>query len=212
MLPILDRTFEDQVEKVKDLILQEVNIKEIEYISDTSGIIHKSVKPNFQTLGKRLGKYMKDASRLIAEMSQEDISKIEAENAFVLEIDNQKFDLTAEDVVIAAEDIPGWTVATDRNLTVALDIQLTDALLAEGTARELVNRIQNLRKSADLNVTDRIHVLLTETKEITDALLQFEDYIKSETLAESIEISSDFGGERTELQEGVWTEILVKKA
>ncbi len=212
ILPILDKTFEDQVEKVKDLILQEVNIKEIEYISDTSGIIHKSVKPNFQTLGKRLGKYMKDASKLIAEMSQEDISKIEAENAFVLEIDGQKFELTAEDVVITAEDIPGWTVATDRDLTVALDIQLTESLIAEGTARELVNRIQNLRKSADLNVTDRIHVLLTETKEVTDALHQFEEYIKSETLAESIEISSDFGGERTELQEGVWTEILVRKA
>lgn len=212
ILPILDKTFEDQVEKVKDLILQEVNIKEIEYISDTSGIIHKSVKPNFQTLGKRLGKYMKDASRLIGEMSQEDISGIEAENAFVLEIDGQKFDLTIEDVVITAEDIPGWTVATERNLTVALDIQLTDALLAEGTARELVNRIQNLRKSSDLNVTDRIHVLLTSTKEVEDALNQFEEYIKSETLAESIVMSADFGGEKTELQEGVWTDILVKKA
>jgi len=211
ILPILDKTFEDQVEKVKDLILQEVNIKEIEYITDTSGIIHKSVKPNFQTLGKRLGKYMKDASRIIGEMSQEDISGIEAENAFTIEIDGQKFDLTAEDVVITAEDIPGWTVATDRNLTVALDIQLTDALMAEGTARELVNRIQNLRKSADLNVTDRIHVLVTETKEINEALVQFGTYIKDETLAESIEISSDFEGERTELQEGVWTEILVRK-
>lgn len=212
LLPILNKSFEEQVEKVKELILHEVNIKEIEYVTDTSGIIHKSIKPNFKTLGRRLGKHMKDAARVIGNMTQEDISQLETTNHFELDFDGEKFDLTLEDFMINAEDIPGWSVATDRDLTVALDIHMDDLLLAEGMARELVNRIQNIRKSSDYNVTDRIIVKVSETDELSDAVAHFEDYIKTETLADKLILESNVEGEEVELKEGITVSISVSKA
>jgi isoleucyl-tRNA synthetase len=203
MLPILDERFIKQVEGVKDLILAETNIKEIEYVTDTTGVISKKIKPNFKTLGKRLGKHMKAASAAIGAMSQDDISAIEKSGVYTLEAEGEKYDLTLEDFEITAEDVPGWLVATDGPLTVALDVTLTDELLAEGTARELVNRIQNIRKSSDFNVTDKIRVRIESHPKLTEAVEQFGDYIKNEVLATSLSLADGVDGEKVELFEDV---------
>ena len=179
MLPILDEGFSAQVEGVKDLILAEVNVKEIEYITDTAGIVKKKIKPNFKTLGRKLGKNMKAAVPIINQLGQEDIEAIEKSNAFQLTIDGENYDLTLEDFEIIAEDIPGWLVANDGDLTVAMDISLTDNLRAEGMARELVNRIQNLRKTKDFNVTDRIKITLEKQETVVPAVELFSDYINN---------------------------------
>jgi len=212
LLPILNKSFENQVEKVKELILHEVNIKEIEYISDTAGIIHKSIKPNFQTLGRRLGKNMKDAAAIISKMTQEDISKLEESNRFLLVVGGQEFDLTLEDFIINAEDIPGWTVASDKDLTVAMDINLTPMLEAEGMARELVNRIQNIRKAKDLNVTDNIVVTISQNSLLDDCMTNFKEYVKAETLALELNVNNEVNGEQVELKEGLVVELLIEKA
>lgn len=203
MLPILDPSFQEQVEKVKDLILAEVNVKEIEYITDTDGIIKKKAKPNFKTLGRRLGANMRAGSAAIAAFDQETIALIEKTNSHILDFDGTKFEITLEDIEIISEDIPGWQVATDKDITVALDIQLDDALLAEGTARELVNRIQNIRKSKDFNITDRINVVISGNEKVDKALAQFSDYICNEVLADSISANAELtDGEKIELYEG----------
>jgi isoleucyl-tRNA synthetase len=188
MLPVLDGSFVVQVDEVKDLILAEVNVKEIEYITDTAGVIRKRIKPNFKTLGKRLGKHMKDASQIILALSQSEINRIETTNQYKLQVGGETFDLNLEDFEITAEDVPGLLVATDAELTVALDITLNDKLLAEGTARELVNRIQNIRKSSDFNVTDRISIKLERHSAVVHAIADFGDYIKNETLATTLEL------------------------
>ena len=211
LLPALDKSFEAQVDKVKDLILHEVNIKEIEYVSDTSGIIHKSIKPNFQTLGKRLGRHMKDAARVISQMSQADIAKLEADQYMGLDFEGEHFDLTPEDFVITAEDIPGWMVATDRDLTVALDINISESLLAEGLARELINRIQNIRKTRDFNVTDKIRIAVSENEPLRKAIEPFREYICSETLAAALEMKQEVNGESFELKEGLTIQIEVTR-
>jgi isoleucyl-tRNA synthetase len=213
LLPVLKEDFMTQVEAVKDLILAEVNVKEIEYITDTSGIINKKIKPNFKTLGRKLGKNMKDASKIISELNQDAISEIEKNNAYTLQVNGESFDLTLEDFEINSEDIPGWQVANDRDLTVALDISLDDALVAEGVGRELVNRIQNLRKSNGLNITDKIQIKLSKIDSISPAISQFGDYIKNETLAVDIVEYEDFNsGEQVNLFEGVDVFIKIEKA
>ncbi|MBK7409639.1 MAG: isoleucine--tRNA ligase [Saprospirales bacterium] len=212
LLPILDPSFKPQVEAVKELILAEVNIKDIEYLEDTAGFLKKKIKPNFKTLGKRLGKDMKTAADLIAKMDQDTINQIEKSGMYELHIDGTSYDLTGEDFEIVAEDIPGWLVASDGLLTVALDITLTDDLLAEGMARELVNRIQNIRKNLDFNVTDRIEITLTRAPEVEPAVAQFGDYIKNETLANKLTFADQVDGEETELTEGVVVRIGVKRA
>ncbi|MEZ4983362.1 MAG: DUF5915 domain-containing protein, partial [Saprospiraceae bacterium] len=178
LLPVLDEGFQTQVEGVKNLILHEVNVKEIEYITDTEGIIKKKVKPNFKTLGKRLGKNMKDAAQAIAMFDQSDIAALEKSGEYRLNVNGEVFTLELEDFEISTEDIPGWLVDNDGDLTVALDITLTDELLDEGTARELVNRIQNIRKNLDLNVTDKIAVQISSHESITSAVANFGNYIK----------------------------------
>lgn len=183
LLPVIDESFISQVDAVKDLILSELNIKEIEYLNDDSGVIKKSIKPNFKTLGKKLGKNMKAAAELIADFNQEEIAKFEKTGEINLEVDGVNYLLEGEDLVVNSEDIPGWLVASDKAITVALDITITESLKAEGIARELVNRIQNIRKSKDLNVTDNIHVNVTLTNSTAKAVAEFADYIKSETLA-----------------------------
>jgi isoleucyl-tRNA synthetase len=211
LLPVLNESFIDQVEKVKDLILHEVNVKEIKYVTDTSGIIKKRIKPNFKTLGRLLGKNMKGAAALINAFTQDDISEIEKTGKYILELNGDKYDLSHEDFIISAEDIPGWLVANEGELTVALDITLTDDLKAEGLARELVNRIQNIRKSSDFDVTDRIIVKLTADDILKDAIDKFGDYIKSETLADDIIISENTDEEEMELTENVKTRLKVLK-
>lgn len=211
LLPVLDEAFIQQVDGVKDLILAEVNVKDIEYVTDTSGIVKKSIKPNFKTLGRILGKNMKAAIPIINGLRQEDIAQIEADNAYQLTIGDDTYDLTLADFVISAEDIPGWLVANDGDLTVALDITLTDDLKAEGMARELVNRIQNIRKTKDFNVTDRIKVALEKHELVTAAVASFGDYIKNEVLADDLSlVETVAGGEAIELPEEVTLGMLVE--
>jgi len=212
LLPLLNDAFKAQVEGVKDLILAEVNVKEIEYVTDTSGILKKKIKPNFKTLGRRLGKNMKAAVQTIAKFSQEEITAIENTGIYRLNVDGESFDLSLEDFEISTEDIPGWSVANDGPLTVALDVTLTDHLVAEGTARELVNRIQNIRKNKDFNVTDRIAVLLEKHEAVAAAVAHFGEYIKNETLATKLDLVNDLAnGEQIELPDGVelgvWVEL-----
>jgi isoleucyl-tRNA synthetase len=210
LLPVLDKDFQKQVEGVKDLVLAEVNIKEIEYITDTTGILKKRIKPNFKTLGRRLGKNMKAAAQIIGKMGQDDIAQIEQTNGYQLSINGDTYDLTIDDFEITTDDIPGWQVANDGPLTVALDVTITDELLAEGMARELVNRIQNIRKDKDFNVTDNINIQLERKEGIIPAVEQFGDYIKTETLATSLELVDKIeDGEELELPDDVKVNIKV---
>ncbi|MFK7951096.1 MAG: DUF5915 domain-containing protein, partial [Saprospiraceae bacterium] len=216
LLPVLDEAFIAQVDGVKDLILQEVNVKEIEYVTDTSGIIKKGVKPNFKTLGRRLGRNMKAGKAAIDAMTQDDIANLERDGKYDLVIDGQTFELQPEDFIITSEDIEGWLVANDKDLTVALDINLTDSLKAEGMAREIVNRIQNLRKSNDFDVTDRIKITMENNAAIRPAVEQFGDYIKAEVLADSLELVGQTAlplpnTEKVELIDEIKVSVVVEK-
>ncbi len=211
LLPILDASFIDQVEAVKELILSEVNVKNIEYITDTEGFITKKTKANFKTLGKKLGKSMKEGAALIADMDQKAIQILEKEDRYTLNIDGESIDITKEDVEITFDEIPGWQVAIDRDITVALDIQLNEDLVAEGIARELVNRIQNIRKSSDFNVTDKIAIKIQDHEIIRPAVAQFSDYIKNEVLGVSIELLNNVGGESVEIVDEVYLNIEVNR-
>ena len=212
LLPVLDASFREQVEQVRELILSEVNVKDLEYIDDTSGVIKKSIKANFKTLGKRLGKDMKDAARIISSLSQEEITWIEKAGGYTLELNGSIHELSLEDLVITSEDIPGWQVASDGRLTVALDIHLDDQLIAEGTARELVNRIQNIRKENAFEVTDRIEVTLESHPAILTAVKYFSAYICNETLADKLEVAESLdGGNLVSLLEDVNLHISVQR-
>ena len=193
LLPVLDEKFQQDVEQVKELILSEVNVKEIEFITDTAGMVSKKAKANFKTLGKRLGKNMKVAADMIQALDQEAIAKFEKGDALMITVEGEQYTLEREDVEVISEDIPGWQVASEDGITVALDVTLDDELLAEGTARELVNRIQNLRKNSGLNVTDRISIKVEALDGIEEAIRKFGDYIKMETLADTLDTSNSIG-------------------
>lgn len=213
MMPILDDGFQAQVEQVKDLILSEVNIKEIEYLTDSSGVIKKKIKPNFKTLGRRLGKNMKVAAKTIAGFSQDDIVNLEKTGQYNLEVEGETYELTLADFEITAEDIPGLLVANDGALTVALDVNITDDLAAEGMARELVNRIQNIRKDSDFEVTDRIKIQIEQHEAVAPAVKQFGKYIKQEVLADSLrQVAKVKNGTEVELVDGVMVLIGVERA
>ena len=213
LIPALSEDFKNKVEMIEDLVKAEVNIKEIELLADTTGIISKKAKPNFKTLGKRLGGAMKTASQVIAGLSQDEIADIEKTGSFVLVAGDEKFDLTLEDFEIISEDIPGWQVANDKEITVALDITITEELLAEGMARELVNRIQNIRKSSDFEVTDRIVVSLQDHPSIRPAIAGYSDYIVSEVLADKLILSPDLNvGESIDLTDDLALMIDVSKS
>jgi isoleucyl-tRNA synthetase len=186
LIPVLDPQMKTQLQKVEDLIKAEVNVKEIEYISDTAGFIKKKIKPNFKALGTRLGSKMKGVSAALANFSQEDITALEKEGQFVININGENIPISLNEVEITAEDISGWSVASKGNLTVALDITLTDALKQEGDAREFVNRIQNIRKESGFDVTDRIFVKLLENDLLKPSINQFKNYICAEILADNL--------------------------
>ncbi|MFN6019715.1 MAG: isoleucine--tRNA ligase [Bacteroidota bacterium] len=209
LIPILNDDFEKQVDGVKDLILAEVNVKEIEYVSGAGNIIQKKVKPDFKSLGKKLGKNMKAVADALASLSQEDIQQIEKSGSFETNISGEIIQLTKEELEIVPVDIPGWLVATDAGLTVALDIQLSDELVAEGMARELVNRIQNIRKSSDFNVTDKIAIQLEALDFVKPAVEKYASDICSETLAEKLDVvEKGDGGEILDLPEGeIWIKV-----
>jgi isoleucyl-tRNA synthetase len=212
MLPILDADFIQQVEGVKDLILAETNIKNFEYITDTSGIVTKKIKPNFKTLGKVLGANMKFAQAAIEAMTQDDIARLEREKSYPLSINGKTYDLGISDFLITSEDVVGWEVASDGEVTVALDITLNDELLAEGTARDLVNKIQNMRKDQNFDITDRIEVKLERHEAILAAVEKFQTYIKEEVLANTLAWVENFEGEKVALSDDLMLGIEVKLA
>ncbi len=184
MLPVLDKTFSQRVREVEDIIKAEVNVKEVHYIDDTSGLLVKKVKPNFPKLGKQYGSKMATVSAVINSLTKEEIKTLEVKNA----LSKGGFDLVLEDVLISSEDIAGWSVANDGPLTVALDITITDDLKKEGIARDFVNRIQNMRKDMGLEVLDKIGIEVEKDGEVvTTAITEFKDYIRVETQALTLE-------------------------
>jgi isoleucyl-tRNA synthetase len=191
MIPLLETGLKDKVESVRDLILAEVNVKGIEYIIDTAGVLVRKIKPNFKVLGKKAGPKMKAVAAAIGGMSQDDINRLEADGQFRLLPGGEEFIITPDDVEILSEDIPGWTVNSEGRLTVALDITIDDELRDEGIARELVNRIQNLRKDRGFDVTDRISVQIQDHESIAKSIARNKDYICSEILAGSLELVSE---------------------
>ena len=191
MIPVSNETQRNEIEAVSDLIKSEVNVKEIEVLEDASDILIKQIKPNFKVLGPRFGRHMKAVSQAINNFGAGDIKKFEQNQAFDIEINGEIITLQLSDVEITSKDIEGWLVATSGPLTVALDITITEDLKEEGTARELVNRIQNLRKDSGLELTDRIVVSLLSNKHIVNAVNSNIDYIKTETLSDEVCILND---------------------
>ena len=199
MIPILDPKTENHLRKIEELVKSEVNVKEIEYITETEGVIKKKAKANFKTLGAKLGGKMKAAAAMINAFDQASIAKMEREQSLVIHIDGEDITLSPEDMEIIAEDIPGWSVANKDSLTVALDITINEALQEEGNARELVNRIQKIRKDADFELTDKISVLIEKKANLNDSITNFYSYICAEILADKIEFI-DIISEGTEIE------------
>lgn len=192
MIPALDDEQKNHIEAVKDLIKNEVNVKELRFV-EGSGVLVKKVKCNFRTMGKKFGKLMKGIAAAMGNLSQEEISQLQTTGSYELEVEGQKAVVKATDVEIISEDIPGWLVSNEGNLTVALDVELTDELLNEGMARELINRIQNIRKEIGLEITDRINVTLSPDSKVEAALAGFADYIKAQVLADNVCIADNDG-------------------
>jgi len=188
MIPVQNAEQKEEILAVSDLIKHEVNIKEIELLEDASDILVKQIKPNFKTLGPRFGKDMKAIANAVMNFTSEDINKIEQTGGLEVDINGKKITLGLEDVEITSQDIEGWLVANEGSLTVALDVTISDDLRKEGIARELVNRIQNLRKDSGFEVTDRIDVLLQKDDKIVNAVNNNITYIKAETLTEELDI------------------------
>ena len=186
MIPIRDKADRERIKKVENLIKSEVNIKEIDLIDDASGILVKKIKPNFKTIGPKYGKQMKALSGMISGWGKADILQVENNKGWKGEINGETIELEESDFLITTDDIPGWLVAVDNHLTVALDIEISDELKKEGIARELVNRIQNLRKESGFDVTDRINITFKTNKQIRNAIVSYEKHLKSEVLADKI--------------------------
>jgi isoleucyl-tRNA synthetase len=186
MIPVLDEKQRSEIEAVADLIKTEVNVKEIKLLDDASGILVKRIKPNFKVLGPRFGKDMKLISAAVNKLDQNDIQKIEREGKISLEIENKSIILQLKDVEISSQDIEGWLVASSGSLTVALDITIDEELKKEGIARELVNRIQNLRKDSGFEVTDKIDIRILKDGLVEGAVKSNISYIKNETLTSEL--------------------------
>jgi isoleucyl-tRNA synthetase len=200
LIPVLDPAMKLSIEQMEELILAEVNVKEINYITETEGVISKKLKPNFKLLGAKLGTMMKQASAVIANLSQNEISELERNGTLTILVEESPITLLINEVDIVAEDIPGWSVAVKGNLTVALDISLSEALLKEGHARELVNRVQNIRKEANFELTDKILLQIVDNQHLKESINEFSEYICREILATQIDWVSS-------LEEGVGIEI-----
>ena len=197
IVPVLSEDFKNQLTKVQDLILSEVNVKELEMITETEGIIKKKIKANFKTLGAKLGKNMKEGAAVISNMTQHEINELEKTGAFQFTVNNLPLTINTSDVEITAEDIPGWQVANKGQLTVALDINLTQQLESEGIARELINQIQKIRKESNFNITDKINVELEENTLVKNSLTDYKSYICAEILAENIDFKINIESETT---------------
>ncbi|MGB3075879.1 MAG: isoleucine--tRNA ligase [Chitinophagales bacterium] len=188
MIPYSNESFREQLLKVRELILSEVNVKELDFVTDTSGLVTKKVKPNFKLLGARLGKKMKAVGEQLLTLHQDQIQMLELEGFIELRFDNEAVAINLGEVEVISEDIPGWQVANQGDLTVALDVTLTAELQEEGNARELVNRIQKIRKDQGFNVTDRITVSIERNEVINSSVINFKNYICAEILADTLEL------------------------
>ena len=215
MIPVIDENFERQVTEVSDMILREVNVKEIEFLNETEGILVKEIKADFKKLGPRFGKQMKQMAAVINEFGQAEIAELERNGIIEVEIaDGQKEQINRDEVQISTKDIPGWLVASEGELTVAMDITISEHLREEGIAREFVNRIQNLRKDSGLDVTDKIAVRIESNEAIEQAIKNNLDYICAETLAGSLELVTELNGENSqevEVESGIETRISLNK-
>ena len=212
MVSILDESMASKIEVMKKLILNEVNVKELEYIPDS--FLVKKIKPNFKTLGPKFGKYMKAISADLATFTQHEIATFEKQGSYNIQLEDQAFELNLEDVEILSEDIPGWLVTTEGKLTVTLDITLNESLIREGMARELINRIQNIRKEHGYTVTDKIKIEIQKHDAITEAINFHHDYISTQTLAQSIDlvdILTDVNSNDLEIDENVKTLINITR-
>jgi isoleucyl-tRNA synthetase len=211
MIPVLEASLQQKLADVKQLILNEVNVKEMKFLTDTTGILVKKIKPNFKTLGPRYGKQMKEISVAVAGFTQQDIAGFEKEGKYSLSLASGCVNMTMEDVEITSEDIPGWLVATEGRLTVALDITVTKELQREGIARELINRIQNIRKESNFDVTDKINIVFEKHPAIEGAVTYFKDYIATQTLALSIEWGNPSNAVVIDLDDDINIRISVQK-
>ncbi len=213
MVPVMEKGFKEKFEAVKDLILNEVNVKEVEYISDTAGILVKKVKPNFKTLGPRYSKLMKDISAAIAKMDQLEIAAYERKGSFDLKLQGQVITLGPDDAEVISEDIPGWLVANEGKITIALDITISDELRYEGIAREFINRIQNIRKESGFEVTDKIMIEIEKNEAINEAIEKHKTYIGSQTLAAGISLVEDLNKDsrEVEIDEDIQTRMKISR-
>ncbi len=188
LIPVLNANDRKRLEKVEELIISETNVKEVEYVDDASGILVKKIKPNFRKLGQHFGPKMKQLTPLINEMGQEQIKQLEQTGEFPIELDGETIKLGLDDVEISSEDIPGWMVATEDGLTVALDVTITDELKQEGLSRDVVNRLQNLRKDQGLDVQDKIKVTYFTRDDLMKRSIEaYKNYIQKETQALTLE-------------------------
>jgi len=201
MVPVLTKEFQEQFDAVKSIILSEVNVKEVEFLTDAAGIISKKIKANFKTLGPKYGKLMKQISGEIVGFNQQDISSLEKTGSHDLNINGEIILLSLEDVEIQTEDVPGWLVASESGLTIALDINLTEELKQEGIAREFINKIQNIRKESDFEVTDRIVLKIQKHDFYNLAVANFKDYISNQTLASELVMTDHLEEENSTLVE-----------
>jgi len=214
MVPVLNDHFREQFEAVKNIILTEVNVREVEFLGDSSGIISKKIKPNFKVLGPKYGKLMKEISQVLAGFTSMQISGLEKTGSCSFMVGDNQVTLIPEDVEITTEDIPGWLVATEGNLTIALDIHITPELRMEGIAREFINKIQNIRKESGFEVTDRISLRIGQHEQLDEALQLHGAYISAQTLATQLELvagSAPEGARPVEIYPGVETWISVQK-
>ncbi len=211
MIPVLNETDKHDIEAVADLIKSEVNVKEIELLDDASGVLVKKIKPNFKALGPRFGKDMKAVAGQIQNFDQDQINTLEKEGVYTIDINGSKITLELSDVEITSQDIEGWLVANANGITVALDVTIDENLRKEGISRELVNRIQNLRKDQDFEVVDHIEIFFEKNDIIEEAVLSNDDYIKTETLTKNINFEERIDGGTDIEFDNIKTKILIRK-
>ncbi|WP_319500490.1 isoleucine--tRNA ligase [uncultured Draconibacterium sp.] len=214
MVPVLNPHFKEQFEAVSNIILAEVNVKEVEFLTDTAGVIKKKIKPNFKALGPKYGKMMKQIAGAVNQLDQNAISEFESNGEFELTVGDEKVMLSLDDVEIQTEDIPGWTVATEGQMTIALDINISEELKQEGIAREFINKIQNLRKDNDFEVTDRIKLRIAKHEAYNVAVENHKEYICTQTLADALELTGSpnlANAKEVEIDKDVMAQIEIEK-
>lgn len=194
LMVVVEKNMRDALAMMKEIILEEVNIKELEILEDDSGIVHKSAKANFKTIGPKFGKKVKPVAEQIKNLTIAEISSLEKGKPITIDVDGEKLNITPEDVEILSEQITGWIVESENGVMVAVDTELSEELLTEGLAREFVNRIQNMRKDAGFEVTDKINVAFSGSSKLIGAINSFTKYIAVETLAEKIENRNELNG------------------